>query len=271
MIIDGKKIAESIISELKTRPRISKFFGAVAVGDDAVSLNFLKQKEKIAKELNIDFRLYHFPANIKTDELRKEISRLAGVKNCGGFTVQLPLPPGINQQYALNTIPKDKDVDILSETALGAFYSGRSNILPPAVSVVETIIKEDKLDVKNAHAVVIGSGFLIGKPVSFWLQNKVTALTVFDLQSQHLRAKLVEADLVVSGAGQANLFNSSELKNGALVVDFGYSYSGEKIMADFDPSGAEEKNIIYTPTPGGTGPILVAKLFENFYTLNSEK
>ena len=26
----------------------------------------------------------------------------------------------------------------------------------------------------------------------------------------------------------------------------------------------------YTPTPGGTGPVLVAKLFENFYELNSE-
>jgi 5,10-methylene-tetrahydrofolate dehydrogenase/methenyl tetrahydrofolate cyclohydrolase len=24
----------------------------------------------------------------------------------------------------------------------------------------------------------------------------------------------------------------------------------------------------YTPTPGGTGPLLVAKLFENFYELN---
>jgi 5,10-methylene-tetrahydrofolate dehydrogenase/methenyl tetrahydrofolate cyclohydrolase len=26
----------------------------------------------------------------------------------------------------------------------------------------------------------------------------------------------------------------------------------------------------YTPTPGGTGPILVAKLFENFYKLNGK-
>jgi len=28
-------------------------------------------------------------------------------------------------------------------------------------------------------------------------------------------------------------------------------------------------NGVYTKTPGGTGPVLVAKLFENFYTLNS--
>ena len=29
------------------------------------------------------------------------------------------------------------------------------------------------------------------------------------------------------------------------------------------------KKVIYTKTPGGTGPILVAKLYENFYKLNS--
>ena len=39
-------------------------------------------------------------------------------------------------------------------------------------------------------------------------------------------------------------------------------------IGDFDPAGADEKNIRYTKTPGGTGPVLVAKLFENFCTLN---
>jgi len=33
-------------------------------------------------------------------------------------------------------------------------------------------------------------------------------------------------------------------------------------------SNCKIENFTYTPTPGGTGPILVAKLFENFYMLN---
>ena len=62
MIIDGKQIADSIIERTKALPKTGKFFGAVLVGDDAASINFLKQKERVAKELGIEFRLYQLPA-----------------------------------------------------------------------------------------------------------------------------------------------------------------------------------------------------------------
>ena len=68
---------------------------------------------------------------------------------------------------------------------------------------------------------------------------------------------------------KANLFSAGDLKNGALVIDFGFNRLDDKLVGDFDPAGAEEKEISYTKTPGGTGPVLVAKLFENFYRLNA--
>lgn len=270
MIIDGRVIAARIIEEMKMRPRIDKFFGAVLVGDDAASRNFLKQKEKTARELGIDFRLYELSADTTTDALREEIGRLAQPKNCGGFIVQLPLPEAVNKHYVLNAIPKEKDPDLLSEGALGMFYSGRGRIVPPSVAVVEEILGLHSENLRQLSAVVVGAGFLIGKPVGFWLQNRVAELTVIDSHAKHLREKLKEADIVVSGAGEANLFGADDLKNGAVVIDFGFNQNDGKIVGDFDPSGADEKNISYTKTPGGTGPILVAKLYENFYTLNSE-
>ncbi len=278
--IDGRAIAEKIISGLKIQPKIDKFFGAILVGDDPASLNFLKQKEKIAKELGIDFRLYSLPVDITTDKLREEIGRLAGPKNCGGFIVQLPLPEKINRHYALNVIPKEKDVDFLSEAALGGFYTGRSKIVPPSVATVEEILTLRPFDstqdkqaqgksLRDLKVVLTGAGFLIGKPVGFWFQNRVAELTVIDEHAKSLRRKLAEADIVISGAGVPNLFSAEDLKEGALVIDFGFNRLNGKIVGDFDPQGAEEKNIAYTPTPGGTGPILVAKLYENFYALNS--
>lgn len=269
MIIDGKKIAGEIIDRLKTQPRPKKFFGAVLVGGDPASLNFLKQKEKIAKELEIDFRLYQLSETLKTDELRHEISRLAGVKNCGGFIVQLPLPEGINRHYVLNAIPKEKDPDFLSEAALGAFYTGRHNLVPPSVGVVEEILKRQDIDLRKKTACVVGAGFLIGKPVGFWLQNRVAELTVIDSGAPHLRSKIKEADIVISGAGVANLFGPEDLKNDAIVIDFGFNKIDGKNVGDLNTSAIG--NSSYTPTPGGTGPILVAKLFENFYKLNSER
>ena len=292
MIIDGKEIAKKIIEELKTKPGDwrDKFFGAVLVGEDPASLNFLKQKEKIAKELGVGFRLYKIPETTSTDDLRAEIGMLSKPKNCGGFIVQLPLPDSVNKHYVLNAIPKEKDVDCLGEKALGAFYTGRGEVAPPSVETVAEVLKhhfgptsiETKADkgnqsLRDKKFVLIGAGFLIGKPVGFWLQNRAGEVTILDSSIKDVRKKISDADVVVCGTSQAGLFSASDLREGALVIDFGFSKKDEKITGDFNPSassgqvhdGAEEKNIAYTKTPGGTGPILVAELYENFFKLNS--
>src|SRR3989338_8406379 len=141
VIIDGKKIAAEILGKLKTLPKPEKFFCAALIGNDPASEGFLKQKAKVAKELGIEFRLYKLPEDISTDALREEIGRLARVKNCGGVIVQMPIPKHINKQYALNAIPKEKDADMLSEAALGSFYTGRSDITPPSVRAVGESLK----------------------------------------------------------------------------------------------------------------------------------
>src|SRR5271154_4522608 len=156
MVIDGRSIAKAINERLKKLPKPAKFFGAVLVGTDPASINFLKQKEKAAHDLGIEFRLHTLPVAITTDDLRAEIGRLAGPKNCGGFIVQLPLPEKINRHYVLNAIPKDKDVDCLSEAGLGAFYTGRGAIMPPAVAVVEEILKLENRDLRQLKVVMVG-------------------------------------------------------------------------------------------------------------------
>jgi methylenetetrahydrofolate dehydrogenase (NADP+)/methenyltetrahydrofolate cyclohydrolase len=271
MIIDGREISQGIMGRLKIKLKPGRFFGAALVGEDPASINFLKQKEKVAKELGIEFRLYPLATDITTDELRKEIGRLAQPKTCGGFIVQLPLPTSVNRHYALNAIPKEKDVDLLSEGALGGFYTERSRVVPPSVGTVEEILKLEHRNLRDLTVVVVGAGFLIGKPFGFWLQNKIAELIVLDASVKDVHSKLGEADIVISGAGSANLFSAKHLKDGATVIDFGFNRVEGKTVGDFDPSGAEERNIHYTKTPGGTGPILVAKLFENFYALNSAK
>jgi len=273
MVIDGKQIADAIVGRLRAMRKPDKFFGAALVGDDPASLNFLKQKEKVARALGIEFRLYQLPRGMTTDALRAEVGRLAQPKTCGGFIVQLPLPEAVNRYYVLNAIPKIKDVDCLSELALGAFYTERGKIAPPSVAAVEEILKCERRDLsllREMKAVVIGAGFLIGKPVGFWLQSRVAELVVLDASVKNIHDKLGDADIVIAGAGHAGLFSAEHVKADAIIIDFGFNHSAEgKVVGDFDPSGADRKNIYYTKTPGGTGPILVAKLFENFYTLNS--
>ncbi len=329
MIISGKEIAEKIIEKLKTESKPDKFFAAVLVGDPESSSGrassvFIRQKEKAAKELGVDFRLYKFPENIKNDELREEVLKISKHKTCGGVIVQLPLPNHINKHYILNVIPREKDVDVLGERSLGAFYTDRNPILPPAVATLEEILRTSNFELRTAKVAVVGLGFLVGKPISVWLQGKAKEIILFDEGSDFLLLK--EANLVITGVGKAGIIKPDMLHEEAVVIDFGISaplahsqtdadltqtnadskklFGGisaplahsqtdadltlrqaqgisqtnadsKKYFGDFDSSSLDPKPhtlnpISYTPTPGGTGPILVAKLLENFYTLNGK-
>ena|SRR3989344_4789698 len=272
MPIDGKALAKKIIDRLKAEPAPKKIFAAVLVGDDPASLNFLRQKEKTAKELGVDYRLYNFSAELKNNELRRKVGELALSKSVGGIIVQLPLPEHINKHYILNVIPREKDVDVLGERALGAFYVGRNPVLPPAVGTVEKILVSCRLSLVACNVAIVGLGFLIGKPVAVWLMGKAKEIILLDKFSDLSLIK--NADIVISGVGKAGLIKPEMLKEKGLIIDFGCSIdSMEKIKGDFDSElrTLNFEHIIYTPTPGGTGPILVAKLFENFYTLNEGK
>lgn len=273
--IDGKKIAEEILVKLKCLPKQEKFLAGILVGESAASESFLKRKEKAAKELGVDFRLYRFPADATNDKLREEVGKVAAHKTCGGVVVQLPLPEQINRHYILNAIPREKDVDVLGERALGAFYTGRNPVIPPAAGVVKEILEASGVmgqgsgvDLKSLRVVVVGRGLLVGRPVALWLMGQVRELMVLGRNAD--LSALKEADLVISGVGKAGIIKPDMLKLETGIIDFGYD--GGKGDFDAAPLTTNTYNLtpsFYTPTPGGTGPILVAKLMENFYRLNS--
>ncbi len=279
--ISGTEIAQRILDALKQKPVPKKILAAILVGEDPSSLSFLKQKERVAKELGVDFRLYKLTAGLKNDGLRKEIGKIARLSRVGGVIVQLPLPESINRRYVLNAIPIEKDVDVLSEKAQEAFRTGKSKILPPVVGVVEEILGSMNYELRSMKVAVVGAGFLVGKPIAEWLADKCKELLIFDEGSD--LTELKNYDLIISGVGKAGIIKPGMLKEGTGVIDFGYSIEHEtynmkhetenvkkKIYGDFNVSGSMLHDLgFYTPTPGGTGPILVAKLMENFYRVNS--
>jgi methylenetetrahydrofolate dehydrogenase (NADP+)/methenyltetrahydrofolate cyclohydrolase len=223
----------------------------------------LAQKEKVAKKLGIEFRLHKFAADITSDALREEVKAIAADDACGGVIVQLPLPNHIDQFAVLDSIPREKDVDVLSESSLGAFYADRSKVLPPAVGVVEAIIADQKISLATSSVATVGLGLLVGRPTANWMMRRAKQTLL--LRSTSDLGLVKDVDIVILGAGRAGHIKSEMLKANATVIDFGYD--GGK--GDFDAIDSASQN--YTPTPGGTGPILVAKLFENFYRLNSKE
>lgn len=245
---------------------------AVLVGEDSISANFVNEKRKVAEELGLDFRIYKLSAELSNDALRSEVNKIAADEALGGVIVQLPLPSHVDKHEILKDIPKEKDVDVLGSDAIAAYYVRESGVLPPASGTIEEIVAKYKLDISKMKVAIVGIGLLVGKPIALYLMHRAKEVILLDIKSDINEIK--NADMVISGVGKAKLILPSVLKKGAVVIDFGYDYSEGKLVGDFDHALDDSnedklKHIaLFTPTPGGTGPILVAKLFENFFSLN---
>jgi methylenetetrahydrofolate dehydrogenase (NADP+)/methenyltetrahydrofolate cyclohydrolase len=56
------------------------------------------------------------------------------------------------------------------------------------------------------------------------------------------------------------------VRPGAVVIDFGVNVVDGKIVGDVDPLAADCA-ALFTPVPGGTGPVTTAMLLRNTVTL----
>ena len=261
MIIDGRKIAQKILDEAKDNLQKSGKklrLAAVLVGDNPELKKFLELKRKAAEGIGIEFKQYDFPQNITDNELRDELDKICEEKMIHGVIIELPLLIHLNTQYLLNTIPEEKDIDVLSEKSQDKFFSGKSKVLPPAVEAVRQIFEEYGIEPKDKAAAVFGQGLLVGKPVSHWLAGQGAEVSIIDENTEEPDKISREADIIVSGVGRPDLINDTMVKDGATVVDFGKD-------VDFEP--VSKKAGLITPPVGGVGPIVVAAVLKNLVDL----
>lgn len=270
MIIDGKKIAEEIKEELKNKIKASGKklkLAIVQVGENDVSRKFIERKIKFADEIGVKTKIYELPADISTNKLRKKMAKICHIKQNSGVIIQLPLPEYINTQYALNGIIATKDADVLSAKSIGDFAVGRSVVLPPVVGAIKEIFERNNVNLKGKNIVIIGAGILVGKPCAIWAINKGATVFVLRSSTKDISEFTKRADIIISGVGKPNLIKAEMVKDGIIIIDAGTSMEKGKIAGDIDPRIAE-KSSLFTPVPGGVGPITVAMLFKNLIELN---
>ncbi|MDD2678055.1 MAG: bifunctional 5,10-methylenetetrahydrofolate dehydrogenase/5,10-methenyltetrahydrofolate cyclohydrolase [Candidatus Pacebacteria bacterium] len=266
MVIDGKKLSQEIIEELKKEREKLPYkirLAVILVGEDEASLSFIRQKEKVAKEIGIEFKLYQYDENLKTKDLRKNVNNICRLGFNKGVVIQLPLPPQINTQSVLNAIPPEKDIDVLSEKNLGRFYTGRLKILPPAVGAIKFLLKKYNIEIPGKNVLIIGRGLLVGKPSALWFINERATVTVANSKTQNLPELTKKADIIVTAAGVPNLIPGDLVKEGAVIFDAAVVSEKGRLAGDCDLKSLENKVKLITPVPAGLGPLTVAFLYKN--------
>jgi 5,10-methylene-tetrahydrofolate dehydrogenase/methenyl tetrahydrofolate cyclohydrolase len=259
-IVDGKAIAEDLYKELEQRragiARQLKL-GIVVVGVDPVIESFVSIKIRSAARLRIDMPRVDLDGGAGTEDVITAVRDLAA--QVDGLILQLPLPKTVDTNAALSAIPDDKDVDAISTANPDHIVEA-----PVALAVVE-ILRRAGVEPKGKKALVVGAGRLVGAPTAKLLKKLGANVSMFTLEEGSID-DLKEADIVVSGAGNPGFIKPEHLKKGVALIDAGASEQSGKVVGDCDPACATIASV-FTPVPGGVGPIAVAMIFKNLFHL----
>jgi len=270
-IVDGRKIAAKILENLRRRVQKLKRKGAtpmlavVLVGDDKPSHTYVRQKQKAAEQIGVEFLRCAYPTAIGKDALIAEIKKIQKRHKLSGLIIQLPVPEKLwpHTREIVNNIDINIDVDCLSHLALGKVLMNASPLVPPTPGAILEILRYYKINLKGKNVCLIGRGDLIGRPLTAILTHEPVALSVHGRATKNLSDFTKTADIIITGVGKKNILTAPMVKKGVVVIDAGITFADKKIGGDVDFAGVAKKAGLITPVPGGVGPITVAKLLEN--------
>ncbi len=270
MIIDGKKIAETLrqklkkeIIEIKSSFKFVPGLTVILIGEDPASKIYVKNKEKFSKEIGINSEVIKYPENIEEKEVLSKITELNKNKKVSGILVQLPLPKHINKQKVIETILPEKDVDGFHPINVGNLSSGYDSKIPCTPLGCLILLKEVEKNLSGKHAVVIGRSNLNGKPMAQLLLKENCTVTITHSRTKDLKSQCNKADIIIAAVGKPKFVKGDWVKKNAIVIDVGINKTSDGIVGDIDFNEVSKVARAITPVPGGVGPMTIACLLRN--------
>jgi methylenetetrahydrofolate dehydrogenase (NADP+)/methenyltetrahydrofolate cyclohydrolase len=268
MIVDGKQLAadrrEEVARERAVFDALS--LGVIIVTSDPVTQSYVRIKKRAAEALGIAVGEYVLP---DTASFERVAAAVEEARQHDGIIVQLPLPKHIDTDTVKNLVPAALDVDVLSDMAFDAFAKQEISAVPPVPAAMHYVLKRNGVEVNGKRVVCVGRGRLVGRPASVLFKN-LGADVVMLGRGDDVPAAAREADILILGAGVPHFIKPEMIREGAVILDGGTSESSGKVVGDADPACAE-KAAVFTPVPGGIGPIAVVEIFANLVALKKSR
>jgi methylenetetrahydrofolate dehydrogenase (NADP+)/methenyltetrahydrofolate cyclohydrolase len=294
VVLDGKKVSQEIIAELKPRVKeITKKRGrppclaVILVGDDPASQIYVRNKVKACEELGIRSVELRPPANITTDALFEAVDPIVKDKTVDAILVQMPLPKQLRAEEVIPYIVDPfRDVDGFGIHSLGSLVVNRFAPRACTPAGIMQLLHRSKIPIAGKHAVVVGRSDIVGKPMALMLLHENATVTICHSQTRNLAEECKRADILVAAIGRPAAITRDFIKPGAVVIDVGMNRLTDKdvvvplfahdlsrlsafaknesvLVGDVDPRAMQEMSSAYTPVPGGVGPLTIAMLMVN--------
>lgn len=270
-ILDGKAVAEKVLAEvrqgvaaLRGKTGVSPTLAVVLVGDFVPSRIYVATKKKAAESVGIASKDFLYPDGLPQAELLALLRRLNAEPSIHGILLQLPLPPGSDEDEAIAAIAPEKDVDGFHPQNLGRLLAGNPSMVPCTPAAVIEILDHYGIELKGAEAVVVGRSRIVGKPLAQLLLARHATVTVCHTRTRDLAAHCRRADLLCVAAGRPQVVTGNMVKDGAVVVDVGINrLENGRLVGDVEFESVAKRARAVTPVPGGVGPMTVAMLMKN--------
>ncbi len=276
ILLDGKALATKMLIELagKIMPLEKKpKLAVIIVGENPASKIYVELKQKRAEAVGIESLVIPLPEDVTQDALLEHIDILNEDESIDAILVQLPLPEHINTESVLSRIAPHKDVDGFNPINAGLLATGACPpVMPCTPSGIIRLLNEYKIELAGKNVVVVGRSNIVGKPMAQMLLQRNATVTVCHSKTQNLSNYTKNADIVICAVGQPKLLTKDMIKSNAIVIDVGVSRDENgKISGDVDFEQVKYIAGAITPNPGGVGPMTIAMLLENTYTLFVQK
>ena len=271
MILDGKKIADKLVIQLKADCNGLKANGiyprlTIYSNDDPASQIYMRNKVKRCEEVGIDVEVV--PATT--------LNRTYGYP-FHPFIIQEPSPLDKDVKAAALNNCAPYDVDGFSSRNIGLLATGGKPYFKPCTPAgIMYMLDYYGIELEGKNALVIGRSNIVGRPMAMMLEQAGCTVTVAHSKTstENLIFLVSDADIVVSATGhrmtdiERNLLAykaiyDEESFSNKIIIDVGMNRDENgKLCGDFNEKFKQMARA-YTPTPGGTGPLTVIMLCKN--------
>lgn len=267
--INGKEIAskllaqeQKVVNNLKSRGIFPKLV-VITFSDDEASQVYIKQKEKKAKKIGIEFEYCPLSHSTSQDEFKACVTAYDRDPATSGIIIQFPIPQHYDLKEVSTWISPQKDVDGLNPTSMGWLLTDQAHFLPCTPKGILYLMASYNIDVAGLDVVIIGNSHIVGLPLAIILTHQDATVTLCHRLTKDLSSKCRQADLIISAAGSAKLIGPDDVKEGCIIFDVGMNRLADgSLVGDVDYYGVVDKAAMLTPVPGGVGPMTVAMLME---------
>ncbi|XP_078516439.1 C-1-tetrahydrofolate synthase, cytoplasmic [Lissotriton helveticus] len=275
-----ERLKKEVLSLKEQAPDFRPGLAILQVGDRDDSNLYISMKLKAAAEIGINANHVKLPKTATETEVLKCITSLNEDSAVHGLIVQLPLDSDnpLDTERVTNAVSPNKDVDGLTSINAGKLARGDLGdcFIPCTPKGCMELIRQTGIQIPGKRAVVIGRSKIVGAPMHDLLLWNHATVTTCHSKTVSLNEEVVRADILVVGAGKAEMVKGDWIKPGAVVIDCGINHipdstkaSGKRVVGDVEYEAAKQKASHITPVPGGVGPMTVAMLMEN--TVESAK